>query len=341
MSAAGDILAAERLSRHFPVRSGPFRHRVVKAVDDVSFSLRSGETLGLVGESGCGKSTLGRLLVQLIPPTDGVVRFRGESMSRPGRSALRRLRRDVQMVFQDPFSSLNPSMTVRQIVAEPLRNFGIAKGGAAERLVRGTLDACGIGRGMLDRYSQEFSGGQRQRIGIARALVVRPALIVADEPVSALDVSIQAQLVNLLLDLQAEFGLSYLFISHDLSVVRYVSTRVAVMYLGRIVETAPTDAIFTQPAHPYTRVLLSSVPLPDPVAERARTSLAREGESPSPLAPPGGCRFPTRCPWAQRPLCAEVDPPFVTVGPGPTSACHFAAVIHPLPVGAMPPTSAS
>jgi oligopeptide/dipeptide ABC transporter ATP-binding protein len=241
------------------------------------------------------------------------------------------LRRNIQMVFQDPQASLNPKMTVRQIVAEPLRNFSIATGKEAERLVVEILDVCGISKSSLDRYPHEFSGGQRQRIGIARALVTRPSLIVADEPVSALDVSIQAQIVNLFAELREQFHLTYVFIAHDLSVVRYISTRVAVMYLGRIVETAPTNKLYEQPAHPYTRVLLSSVPLPDPAAEQARRSIALDTDMPSPLNPPSGCRFHTRCPWAQFPLCRDVDPPTITVSEGHTAACHFAGKLSPLP----------
>jgi oligopeptide/dipeptide ABC transporter ATP-binding protein len=234
------------------------------------------------------------------------------------------------MVFQDPQASLNPKMTVRQIVAEPLRNFAIATGKEAERRVIEILDVCGLAESALDRYPHEFSGGQRQRIGIARALVTRPSLIVADEPVSALDVSIQAQIVNLFAKLREQFYLTYVFIAHDLSVVRYISTRVAVMYLGRIVESAATNDLYERPAHPYTRVLLSSVPFPDPTTEQARRPIALETDMPSPLDPPSGCRFHTRCPWAQFPLCRDVDPPNVAVGEGHTAACHFAGKLSPL-----------
>ena len=337
MTARGDILEVAGLSRHFDVKAGPFRHGTLKAVDGVSFTVGDGETLGLVGESGCGKSTLGRVLVRLIPPGAGEIKFRGRDVTAARGSELKRLRRDVQMVFQDPFASLNPRMTVRQIVAEPLRNFGIARGAEATRIVRETLDTCGLGREALERYPREFSGGQRQRIGIARALVTRPSFIVADEPVSALDVSIQAQIVNLMVDLRSEFGLTYLFISHDLSVVRYISNRIAVMYLGRIVEIAPTDALFARPAHPYTRVLLSSVPLPDPAAERRRLPIGLEGEPPSPLNLPTGCRFHTRCPWAQFPVCRDLEPPTIAVGPGHLAACHFAHSIAALPAASPPP----
>ncbi len=337
MSTVPDLLAVEGLARHFPVKAGLLRRGVVKAVDGVTFAVREGETLGLVGESGCGKSTLGRLIVQLIAPSAGAIRFRGEPVTGSGNRSLRRLRRNVQMVFQDPFASLNPRMTVREIVAEPLRNFGVARGEERDRLVRTTLDICGIGRAMLDRYPREFSGGQRQRIGIARALVIKPSFIVADEPVSALDVSIQAQIVNLLIDLRTEFGLTYLFISHDLSLVRFISNRIAVMYLGRIVEVAPSEDLFSRPAHPYTRVLLSSVPIPDPQAERRRRPIALEGEIPSPLDPPTGCRFHTRCPWARFPICRDVDPSAVAIGPEHRAACHFAAEISALPPGTAQP----
>ncbi len=318
------LLAVNDLSRHFEVKDGPFRRRTVRAVDGVSLTIRAGETLGLVGESGCGKSTLGRVLVRLLEPSGGQIIFRDADMAHRRGAALRRLRRDIQMVFQDPFASLNPRMRVRDILAEPLRNFGIARGAEADRMVRDILDVCGLGAGAMHRLPSEFSGGQRQRIGIARALVLRPSFIVADEPVSALDVSIQAQIINLMADLRSAFGLTYLFIAHDLSVVRYISDRVAVMYLGRIVEIAETDILFRQPAHPYTRVLLSSVPLPDPQAERQRRPLVLEGDPPSPLDIPGGCRFHRRCPWAQLPLCAEQEPTEVALGNGHYAACHFA-----------------
>ncbi len=328
------LIELRDVSRHFPVKAGPFQRHAVRAVDGVSLTIQPGETLGLVGESGCGKSTLGRVLVRLQEPSGGRIAFKGEDMSHQRGAALHRLRRDIQMVFQDPFASLNPRMSVRDIVAEPLRNFGIAHGGAADRLVHEILDVCGLGAGAMDRFPSEFSGGQRQRIGIARALVLKPSFIVADEPVSALDVSIQAQIINLLADLRGAFGLTYLFIAHDLSVVRYISNRIAVMYLGRIVEIAPTDVLFARPAHPYTRVLLSSVPLPDPQAERQRHPLALDGDPPSPLDIPGGCRFHRRCPWAQFPICAEQDPPEVTLGEGHRAACHFAGQLEGAPARA-------
>ena len=324
------LLVVEEVTRVFAVSAGPFRRRELRAVDRVSFTLARGETLGLVGESGCGKSTLGRVILRLQRPTSGAVWFEGENLAELSRRRMHDVRRNIQMVFQDPQASLNPKMTVRQAVAEPLRNFAIARGAEAEARVVEVLDVCGLPKSSLDRYPHEFSGGQRQRIGIARALVSRPALVVADEPVSALDVSIQAQIVNLFAELREQFRLTYVFIAHDLSVVRYISTRVAVMYLGRIVETAATNDLYEKPAHPYTRVLLSSVPLPDPEAEQARRSIALDTDMPSPLDPPSGCRFHTRCPWAQFPLCRDVDPPNVVVGAGHTAACHFAGKLAPL-----------
>jgi oligopeptide transport system ATP-binding protein len=320
------------ISRYFSVKTGPLKRSEVKAVDGVSFSIDKGDTLGLVGESGCGKSTLGRVLVQLLPSTGGSIRFCGEEIgSRKGRE-LRTLRRDIQMVFQDPYASLNPRMTVRDIVAEPLHNFGIARGVAADKLVQEILDVCGLSAAAMKRYPREFSGGQRQRIGIARALILKPSFIVADEPVSALDVSIQAQIVNLLADLRSEFALTYLFIAHDLSVVRYISNRIAVMYLGRIVEIAPTEAIFSRPSHPYTRVLLSSAPLPDPRAERRRIAIPLEGDPPSPINPPSGCRFHKRCAWAQFPRCSDVDPQLRQIDEGHLAACHFANELGDPPI---------
>jgi oligopeptide transport system ATP-binding protein len=318
------LLAAENVSHQFDIRSGLFRHLFVRAVDDVTFEIPVGETLGLVGESGSGKSTLGRALVRLIKPDKGRICFEGTEVTRLRGRALRGYRRRAQMIFQDPFASLNPRMSVRDIIAEPLRNFGIAASADADRMIREILDMCGLGAAAGSRYPHEFSGGQRQRIGIARALVIRPSFIVCDEPVSALDVSIQAQVVNLLIELRQEFKLTYLFISHDLAIVRYISSRVAVMYLGRIVEIAATERIYRAPAHPYTKVLLSSVPLPDPAAERRRAAIPLLGEIPSSIEPPTGCRFHTRCPWAQFPICRDVDPPLRELAPGHAVACHFA-----------------
>ncbi len=326
MTEAAPLLQATGLSKHFPVAG---RSRTLKAVQDVSLDLRRGETLGLIGESGCGKSTLGRVIGQLLPATAGSIRFDGRDLAAAGAAERRDSRRQIQIIFQDPYGSLNPRMTVRDIVAEPLRNFGIARGAQADRMVRDVLDVCGLGPSAMARYPREFSGGQRQRIGIARALVLRPRLIVADEPVSALDVSIQAQIVNLLRDLQREFGMAYLFIGHDMAVVRHISHRVAVMYLGRMVEVADARAIYDDPQHPYTRVLLSSVPIPDPDLESRRRPIALAGEVPSPLAPPAGCAFHTRCPWAQA-RCGTEVPALRDVGNGRRVACHFAGQLAPL-----------
>jgi oligopeptide/dipeptide ABC transporter ATP-binding protein len=318
------LLAVDALVKRFQLGGPPWRRQAVHAVDGVGLTLRAGETLGLVGESGSGKSTLGRMIVRLLDSSAGSIRFEGEDVTRLRGGKLRALRRRVQMIFQDPYASLNPRMTVRDIVAEPLRNLGIASGAAADRLVRDALDRCGLGESALARLPRAFSGGQRQRIGIARALVVQPRLIVADEPVSALDVSIQAQIVNLLQDLQAEQKLTFLFISHDLSVVRHVSDRVAVMYLGRIVEIADADAVYEHPLHPYTRLLLASIPLPDPALEASRTEPLLLGDPPSPIAPPAGCHFHPRCPIAQHPRCSTEDPALRAVIPGHEAACHFA-----------------
>ncbi len=310
--------------KHFPIGAGLFGRQVVHAVDGVSFEIRAGETLGLVGESGCGKSTLGRLIVQLEPATAGHVYLDGQDLTRLNGEKLRRVRRQMQMIFQDPYASLNPRMTVGDIIGEPLRNFGLARGKAREARVQEVMRVCGLNPNFVNRYPHEFSGGQRQRIGIARALVLSPTFIVADEPISALDVSIQAQIVNLLEDLQDEFHLTYLFIAHDLSVVRHISDRVAVMYLGKIVEVAASRAIYDRPLHPYTKALLSSIPVPDPDREAQRQPIPLKGEIPSPVNPPSGCRFHTRCPIAQFPICSDVEPPLEEKERAHLAACHFA-----------------
>ena len=313
------MLSAERLIKNFPVRTGFFGRGgdVVHAVDDISFTLDRGETLALVGESGCGKSTVGRLVLRLLEPTSGSVRIDGIDIGGLSEAALRAQRRRMQIIFQDPYASLNPRMTVGQILGEPLRLHGLAQGREAER-VAGLLGLVGLHRAHADRYPHEFSGGQRQRIGIARALAVEPSLIVCDEPVSALDVSIQAQVINLLRDLQDRLGLAYLFIAHDLAVVKHIASRVAVMYLGRIVETGTRAQIFAEPRHPYTQALMSAVPVPAPGLRRERVVL--QGDVPSPIARPAGCHFHTRCPYA-KPLCAEQQPPLE--GEPHAVACHF------------------
>jgi peptide/nickel transport system ATP-binding protein len=317
------LLQVRDLKTHFPVRGGVLgRVRgTVKAVDGVSFEVRRGETLGLVGESGCGKSTLGRTLLRLVDPTSGSVRFEGRELTGLSQRELRPLRRRMQLVFQDPYASLNPRMTVRDILGEPFAIHGLARGGEREAKVAELLDLMGLARESLDRYPHEFSGGQRQRIGIARAIALRPDLVVADEPISALDVSIQAQIVNLLMDLQRDLGLTYVFIAHDLKIVEYVSTRVAVMYLGRIVELAEAADLYRRPRHPYTQALLSAVPVPDPEHKRSRIVL--QGDVPSPMAPPPGCPFNPRCPYAMD-RCRREVPPLYDVGNGHVSACFLA-----------------
>ncbi|HTW52247.1 MAG TPA: dipeptide ABC transporter ATP-binding protein [Stellaceae bacterium] len=316
------LLSVKNLVKHFPVKKGVLQHTVgqVRAVDGVSFDIAPGETLGLVGESGCGKSTVGKTILKLIDPTEGEVRLGGARIDGLSKGAMRPFRRQMQVVFQDPYSSLNPRLTVRDIVAEPLKNFAIAAGAELEGQVRGLVEKVGLRREALDRYPHEFSGGQRQRIGIARALALRPNLIVCDEPVSALDVSVQAQVINLLVDLQRDFGLSYLFIAHDIAVIEHISHRVAVMYLGKIVELADRAALFARPQHPYTEALLSAVPVPDPEIERKRIIL--KGDVPSPIDPPSGCRFRTRCPLAFD-RCAKEEPPIREVFPGHHVACHL------------------
>ncbi len=295
-----------------------------RAVDDVSFDIAPGETLGLVGESGSGKSTLGRIVVGLLPATSGESIVDGQNVGALRGSARKALWRHAQMVFQDPYSSLNPKMTVRDALAEPLRNFAIARGAEADRLIRETIEACGLPASALPRYPREFSGGQRQRIGIARALIVRPNFIVADEPVSALDVSIQAQIINLLQDLKSAFGLTYLFIAHDLAVIRHVSDRVAVMYRGKLVEAAPAAALYASPRHPYTQLLLRSVPVPDPRAEAERRRTVSGAEVANAAATEGGCPFAARCPMAKFPTCSVKAPELTARDGGHLVACHFA-----------------
>jgi peptide/nickel transport system ATP-binding protein/oligopeptide transport system ATP-binding protein len=309
------------LCKHFAVRKGLLQRRAgtVYAVDGVSFDIAPGETLGLVGESGCGKSTVARTVMRLVEPTSGTIRLAGEDISRLSRAALRPHRRRMQMIFQDPFSSLDPRMTAGDIVREPITFHGIAQGRAAAERVAELFEQVGLRTGQMGLYPHQFSGGQRQRISIARALALNPALIVADEPVSALDVSIQAQVINLLMDLQRQKGLAYLFIAHDLAVVEHISHRVAVMYLGRIVELAPKSVLYRNPRHPYTEALLSAVPQPDP--GRTRRKRIIEGDVPSPMNPPPGCPFHTRCPYVE-PRCRSEVPALRARGPGHVAACH-------------------
>jgi oligopeptide transport system ATP-binding protein len=318
------ILHVQGVYKHFPIAG--FGGLAVRAVDGVDLEIRRGEALGLVGESGCGKSTLARLITALLPVTRGKIIFEGQEITKMRGARLRRVRRKMQMIFQDPFASLDPRMTVGDIIQEPLDNYGIGSGRDRQRRVQELLRLVGLNPNFTNRYPHEFSGGQRQRIGIARALAVNPSFIVCDEAVSALDVSIQAQIINLLQDLQREFNLTYLFIAHDLAVVRHLSDRIAVMYLGKIVETAGRNDIYDHPQHPYTRALLSSIPVPDPEVERARAPILLKGEIPSPVNPPSGCRFHTRCPIARAPgICSEQEPPLEPHGePDQLAACHFA-----------------
>src|SRR6478672_7633887 len=319
------LLQVNNLVMHFPLTQGIiFQRKVgaVQAVDGVTFTVKRGETLGLVGESGCGKSTTGRAILQLYKPTSGEVKFQGKDLTKLDAGEMRKMRRYLQMIFQDPYASLNPRMTVGNIISEPMQIHNLVSKGQRNQRVQELLQTVGLNPYFANRYPHEFSGGQRQRIGIARALAANPDFIVADEPVSALDVSIQAQIVNLLEELQEQFGLTYLFIAHDLSVVKHISDRVAVMYLGKIVEMAERNELYEDPLHPYTKALLSAVPIPDPVIEKRRERIILPGDVPSPINPPAGCHFHTRCPYAME-VCKKIDPLFSDQGAGHFVACHL------------------
>ncbi len=318
------LLEVKNLKKYFPITKGLLARdtQYVKAVDDISFHIKRGETLGLVGESGCGKSTTGRTIIRLYDLTDGEVIFDGAEIGKMSQNEVKPFRKKMQMIFQDPYASLNSRMTVSDIIGEPLDIHGIASGKERQEIVYNLLNKVGLTKDHASRYPHEFSGGQRQRIGIARSLAVEPDFIICDEPISALDVSIQAQVVNMLEDLQSEMGLTYLFIAHDLSMVKYISDRIGVMYLGKLVEIASSSELYQNPAHPYTQALLSAIPIPDPEITKANKRIILEGDVPSPINPPSGCRFRTRCRYAM-PICAEVEPPLKDVGGGHMSACHL------------------
>jgi oligopeptide/dipeptide ABC transporter ATP-binding protein len=338
----GTLVSLDHLKLYFPVRAGIlFRHEIarVHAVDDVTLELRTGETLGLVGESGCGKTTLARCVVRLLDPTEGTICFEHRDITHASTRELRPLRKDMQIVFQDPYASLNPRKRVGQIIGTPLALHGTPKDEIGQR-VRDLLARVGLSPEHVNRFPHEFSGGQRQRVGIARALALEPRLIVLDEPVSALDVSIQAQIVNLLDDLQDDFGLTYLFVAHDLSVVRHISDRIAVMYLGKIMELAPADELYAKPIHPYTNALLGAIPIPDPEQNRRRERITLEGEPPSPIQPPPACRFHPRCPYATE-ICRVVEPPLVEYPGGHLAACHHPRNVSQQDIGAATRSAAS
>jgi len=327
-NGATPLIETVHLKKYFPIKKGLLQHEVarVHAVDDVTLQVYEGQTLGLVGESGCGKSTLGRTIVRLLEPTAGDVRFEGRSIGTLGHRAMRPLRREMQMVFQDPYASLNPRKRVGSIIGDPMKIHKVGDKKDRRTRVQELLEVVGLSPEHYNRFPHEFSGGQRQRIGVARALALRPRLVVADEPVSALDVSIQAQMINLLEDLQDDFKLTYIFIAHDLGVVRHVSDRIAVMYLGKLVELSPAEELYTRPIMPYTEALLSAVPIPDPDLSEKRKRIVLEGDVPSPISPPSGCRFHPRCRYATE-ICQQVEPPLADYGNGHLAACH-----HPLNV---------
>lgn len=326
MTKNGNFLDVRDLKIHFPILTGIIKRRTgsVRAVDGVSFSIQKGKTLGLVGESGCGKTTTGWAVLQLHKPTEGEIYFDGQNLNQASSKQMKIVRRRMQMIFQDPCASLNPRMTIGQIISEPLKVHGLAKGAQSRERVCELLEKVGLNPGYINRYPHQFSGGQRQRIGIARALAVEPEFLVCDEPISALDVSIQAQIINLLQDLQAQYNLTYLFIAHDLSVVRHISNRVAVMYLGKIVELADRVELYNRPLHPYTQAILSAVPLPNPRKEKQRRRILLEGDLPSPANPPAGCHFHTRCPRAIE-QCSQAEPSFTEYSTGHFAACFLAS----------------